>query len=449
MATDKRASFEHSDANPSLLLCLDPLGFQRSDKPLGGVIKAWAPSSASQTGSGVWTNANVWPVGHITRSLAIDTGRFVEISIDAPTAHTGFVLSHVSYWMRSYAVHGPRYAALRTSADGFASNVAEAQIDDSLPLTRVVLQTPTCLRLNAGEDAPAEPALHRASRALKAGTLLCRRGAAIGIPEAASDDDCDDTEMEIAGIEAAAAAAGAAAAAPGVAGGARGGAGALARAAAAAAPPPVHEGPGARAGMDRGPLRLRLYFWGATGDDWADVASSDSVAATARGRGGKGGLEVAEAVAEERAELLRCCGAAAFPGERDELLRRCDGAAGADGVEVAVGGVKVWGWPVDFKLLRADQATADAGRKLRGLAIADAAAVSPVVAAGFAAAAFAAAGGAGAAAVAPSGGAPAAADAAAADSEDNYARVMRLAELRASNTKAADAAPGNEKGASL
>lgn len=429
MAADKRDTVAHAEANPSLLLCLDPLGAQRSDKPLGGVIKAWAPSSASQGGSGVWTNANVWPVGHITRSLAIDTARFVEISIDA-TASSGIIISHVTYWMRTYARHGPRYVALRTSADGFATNVAESQIDDSLPLTRIVLQTATCLRLNAGADAPAEPALHRASRALMAGTLLCRRGDAAGIPAAASDDD-DDTEME---IESAAAAA----APPGVAGPARGGAGALMPAAAAAAaaapagasrPPAADAGPGARAGMDGGPLRLRLYFWGATGDDWADVASSASVDVSVRGGPGAGSV-VAEAVAEERDELLRCCG----------------GKAGA-GAAIAVGGVKVWGWPVDFERLRADQAAADAARRLRALAIAGAAAAAPVAAA----AAPAAMGGAGAAASAPVGGDAAATAAAAAEGEDNYARMMRLAELRVSNAKAGDAsAPlGNDKGGPL
>jgi hypothetical protein len=66
-------------------------------------------------------NTDVWPVGQIGPSSSINLGQYVSITV-TPSVPTKF--ETVTYSKQSYLGQGPRNAAVRTSLDEFATNVA-------------------------------------------------------------------------------------------------------------------------------------------------------------------------------------------------------------------------------------------------------------------------------------------------------------------------------------
>jgi hypothetical protein len=70
---------------------------------------------------GSWSNTDVWSVGQIGASSSINPGQYRSFTV-TPSVSTKF--ETLTYSKQSYQGQGPRNAAVRTSVDGFAINVA-------------------------------------------------------------------------------------------------------------------------------------------------------------------------------------------------------------------------------------------------------------------------------------------------------------------------------------
>lgn len=113
-----------STASAQILAVYDPVGTQTSNMPVPAtsVIAPLTASGISQMGFGNWMNTNVWPVGQIgSASPTVDPNQYLEFEIFS-IGVTEY--SRLSYSRRSYTGEGNRQAAVRTSLDNFAANVA-------------------------------------------------------------------------------------------------------------------------------------------------------------------------------------------------------------------------------------------------------------------------------------------------------------------------------------
>ena len=71
--------------------------------------------------SGPFTNTDALPVGLFTVSPSIQLNQYVTFQI---TPTTTICYDSVSYSKRSYLGNGPQNASIRSSLDGFASDIA-------------------------------------------------------------------------------------------------------------------------------------------------------------------------------------------------------------------------------------------------------------------------------------------------------------------------------------
>ncbi len=118
------AALATQGASAQVLAEFDPLGPQGSSA--GVFATAIAPgltiSDLTQTGFTGWGNTNRWPVGQLAiASPTVDLTRYVSFSVDAASAVT---YTSLTYSRFSYLGDGNRAAALRSSVDAFATDLA-------------------------------------------------------------------------------------------------------------------------------------------------------------------------------------------------------------------------------------------------------------------------------------------------------------------------------------
>jgi hypothetical protein len=108
---------------PHSVVAYNPTGSQCSCNALSAasVASNVTASALSQVGFASWGNTDVWPVGQIGPSTSINTGQYLSFSV-TPSQPTLF--DSLSLTELSYVGQGPRNAVVRTSLDGFATNVA-------------------------------------------------------------------------------------------------------------------------------------------------------------------------------------------------------------------------------------------------------------------------------------------------------------------------------------
>jgi hypothetical protein len=102
----------------------DPTGPRCSCTPVSpiNVAAGVTASDLSEVGMiGDWVNTNTLPVGQFTVSPSIQLDQYVTFQI---TPTTAICYDSVLYSKRSYIGHGPLNASIRSSLDGFASDIA-------------------------------------------------------------------------------------------------------------------------------------------------------------------------------------------------------------------------------------------------------------------------------------------------------------------------------------
>ncbi|MCP3920429.1 MAG: hypothetical protein GY711_33290 [bacterium] len=107
------------------LVLYDPVGMYDSCATVfqpTSVATSISASPITQVGLGCWFNTNVWPLGQIGTSVVLDPNQYT--TFDVVPNSTTVQYETLSYSKRSYVGEGPRQAAVRTSLDGFASDVA-------------------------------------------------------------------------------------------------------------------------------------------------------------------------------------------------------------------------------------------------------------------------------------------------------------------------------------
>jgi hypothetical protein len=122
MAPGSFAAVAAAAGPPVPMVVYDPAGSQCNCAPVPAAAPGLTATNVSQVGMlGNWTNTDVWSVGQIEPSTGINLGQYLSFSV-TPSAPTKF--ETVEYSKQSYQGQGPRNAAVRTSLDGFATNVA-------------------------------------------------------------------------------------------------------------------------------------------------------------------------------------------------------------------------------------------------------------------------------------------------------------------------------------
>jgi len=106
---------------PVPIVVYDPTGSQCNCAPVQPAAPGFTATTVSQVGMlGNWNNTDVWSVGQIAPSSSIDLAQYLSFSV-TPSAATKF--ETLTYSKQSYG-QGPHDAAVRTSLNGFATNVA-------------------------------------------------------------------------------------------------------------------------------------------------------------------------------------------------------------------------------------------------------------------------------------------------------------------------------------
>lgn len=103
------------------LVQYDPVGAQASDTPIAAAFVAHGVTAGnlSQTGfEDFWSNVDVLPVGRISSSPTIDLAQYLTFSVNGRLD-----LETLTYSRQSYLGSGPTGASVRSSLDGFASDV--------------------------------------------------------------------------------------------------------------------------------------------------------------------------------------------------------------------------------------------------------------------------------------------------------------------------------------
>lgn len=110
----------------TLALRWDPIGEQDSNAPLEVAYEAtnFTGGSLAITDMTKSSNTNVWPVGSVD-AQTIDETKYLEFSITAPES-TQF--KTVVYSKLSYNLFSCSFAAIRSSADSFATNISQINV---------------------------------------------------------------------------------------------------------------------------------------------------------------------------------------------------------------------------------------------------------------------------------------------------------------------------------
>ena len=108
-----------------MVLQYDPTGPQDSTIPLAAAFVAdnVTASPLSEVGMGAFTNANVLPVGYAARSPEINLGSYVTFTVGS-TNGAPLQFTSVAYDKLSYNGVAARNASIRSSVDGFSSDIA-------------------------------------------------------------------------------------------------------------------------------------------------------------------------------------------------------------------------------------------------------------------------------------------------------------------------------------
>jgi len=116
-------------ATAGVIVQYDPVGDQVSNTgvaPTTGRPGVTA-SDLTQTGfEDFWENSGVWPVGRISNAATVDPAQFVSFSLTGQ-----FDLDSLTYDALSYLNAGPTEASVRSSLDGFASDLDTLMLDSS------------------------------------------------------------------------------------------------------------------------------------------------------------------------------------------------------------------------------------------------------------------------------------------------------------------------------
>jgi hypothetical protein len=113
----------------TLVLRWDPVGSNNSNTPLSvtTVAVGFQASSLSLVGMTGSTNTDVWPVP-ADADVSINTSKYLEFSVTAPA---GTRFNALNYTKRSYNNVTCSYGAVRSSLDGYASNISQVRINQS------------------------------------------------------------------------------------------------------------------------------------------------------------------------------------------------------------------------------------------------------------------------------------------------------------------------------
>jgi plastocyanin len=110
------------------ILQYNPTGPQNSPVPVPVYFAApgVTASSLSQVGYPGWTNTNLWPVGYISSSPTVVASEYVTFNATLPNATD---LANLTYHKNSYRNNGPTQASIRSSLDGFASDISTVAVN--------------------------------------------------------------------------------------------------------------------------------------------------------------------------------------------------------------------------------------------------------------------------------------------------------------------------------
>ena len=123
-------------ASASILVQYDPVGPRDSATGVAPatVASGIGASDLTQTGfEDFWSNTSVWPVGRISSSPTIVLSQYVTFTLTGQ-----FSLETLSYDGQSYFGDGPRFASVRSSADGFAADVALQPVDPAAGIRTII-----------------------------------------------------------------------------------------------------------------------------------------------------------------------------------------------------------------------------------------------------------------------------------------------------------------------
>ena len=122
IASSSFAGVAAAASPPAPIVVYDPTGSQCNCAPVPAAAPGFTATNLSEVGVlGTWNNTDVWSVGQIGPSSSINLGQYLSFTV-TPSAATKF--DTLTYSKQSYQGQGPQNAAVRTSLDGFATNVA-------------------------------------------------------------------------------------------------------------------------------------------------------------------------------------------------------------------------------------------------------------------------------------------------------------------------------------
>jgi large repetitive protein len=115
----------------SQVVQFNPTGLSPNNVPLlpVGVMPGVTASSLSQIGAPFITQNNgVWPVGNNLSTPALNPNNYLTFTVNLPTPTT---LNRLVYTKLSYFGNGPRWATIRTSVNGFSSDLSTVSVSPS------------------------------------------------------------------------------------------------------------------------------------------------------------------------------------------------------------------------------------------------------------------------------------------------------------------------------
>lgn len=117
-------------ASAALLAQYNPSGFTLSFDPLAAsnTLSGITASSLTETGLGGFSNTDVLPVGTIGAGSQIDPFQYLSFTVGSSTS-AAIVFTDLQYSKVSYFDRGAQHASLRSSLDGFASDVSVISVN--------------------------------------------------------------------------------------------------------------------------------------------------------------------------------------------------------------------------------------------------------------------------------------------------------------------------------
>jgi hypothetical protein len=123
------------DFQPAVLLVqYDPSGPQDSAIPvaLTTAEPGVTASALTQVWPEEWSNTNVWPVGRVASSATVPLGEYVEFTV-SPQAGNAISFGDLFYDKASYNGLGATVASIRSSVDGYATDISVVGVNPAGP----------------------------------------------------------------------------------------------------------------------------------------------------------------------------------------------------------------------------------------------------------------------------------------------------------------------------